>query len=96
MDTITAEEYKEGLWNSRDEKILIQGVADCVLVGQKSGVLIDFKTDRLKEATDYITRYSKQLYYYRNSLEKILGIPISECYLWSFYLGKAIPVVFGQ
>ena len=96
LDTITAEEYKEGLWNSRDEKILIQGVADCVLVGQKSGVLIDFKTDRLEEATDYITRYSKQLYYYRNSLEKILGIPISECYLWSFYLGKAIPVVFGQ
>jgi len=64
-----------------------------VLVGQNYGVLIDFKTDRLKETEDFITRYRKQLYYYRNSLEKILGIPIIECYLWSFYLGKAIPVV---
>ena len=96
LDTITAEEYKEGLWNSREEKILIQGVADCVLVREKNGVLIDFKTDRLKETEDFITRYKKQLFYYKNSLEKILGIPIIECYLWSFYLGKAIPVDLSQ
>ena len=94
LDTITAGEYKKDLVSSQDEQILIQGIADCVLVGSDSAVLIDFKTDRLKESADFTERYSKQLFYYRNSLQKILDKPIDECYLWSFYLGKAIPVIF--
>ena len=95
LDTITAGEYRKELISSCNEEILIQGVADCILVGRDSAVLIDFKTDRLEETDDFTARYSKQLYYYKNSLERILDKPITECYLWSFYLGKAIPVVLA-
>ena len=94
LDTIDAEEYEEKLWKANKEKILLQGVADCVLMLEDHAVLIDFKTDRLQNEDDFSNRYRKQLYYYRNSLQRILDKPITECYLWSFYLGKAIPVDF--
>ena len=95
LDTISAGEYEEGLWNDMDEQILIQGVADCIITGHDHAVIIDFKTDRIRDPEEFKVRYSRQLYYYRNSLQKILSVPITECYLWSFFLGEAIPVEFG-
>ena len=92
LDSIPASEFAESSGDAVQEEILLQGVADCILIERDHAVLIDFKTDRVKDPSVLKERYSQQIFLYRRSLEKMLDVPITECYLWSFYLGTAVPV----
>ncbi|MBQ8996217.1 MAG: UvrD-helicase domain-containing protein, partial [Oscillospiraceae bacterium] len=49
LDFVPAREYKDGLKSAGDEQILLQGIADCVLIQEDQAILIDFKTDRVKD-----------------------------------------------
>ena len=92
LDSIPASEFAEAPGDASQEEILLQGVADCILLEQDHAVLIDFKTDRVKDPSVLKERYGMQIFLYRRSLEKMLNVPITECYLWSFYLGTEVAV----
>lgn len=72
-----------------DEQILVQGIADCVFEEKNELVLVDYKTDYVKNENELLSRYKKQLDFYKTALVKTLGKPVKEAYLYSFELGKA-------
>ncbi len=72
------------------EKILVNGMIDCFFTEADGCVLVDYKTDRVSEEKELIERYQIQLKLYREALERALGMPVKEVYIYSFALGRAI------
>ncbi|MFP4697913.1 MAG: helicase-exonuclease AddAB subunit AddA [Eubacteriales bacterium] len=75
-----------------DELVLIQGVIDCFFEGEEGIVLVDYKTDYVKERQEQIliNRYNKQLQYYQKAIEQITGKTVKEKIIYSFSLNKEI------
>lgn len=78
--------------NLKDEKIVIQGIADCVFVENGKVVLVDYKTDRVSSVAKLTELYKNQLTVYKRAIEKSLEIPVKEVLLYSFHLGREIQV----
>ena len=76
----------------RSAMVVLQGVADCVLESDEGLTLIDFKTDRVKEAEELIRRYGQQLRLYRRALLECFGKPVTETVIYSTVLAQAIVV----
>ena len=84
--------YNEIFENSNiDDKIIIQGVADLILIG-KENILIDYKTSNIRDEKEYQKRYGLQLKIYKIALQKALDITINKIYIYSFVLDKLIPL----
>ena len=69
---------------------IAQGVIDLCFLEDGGWVLVDFKTDRVKDERELYERYARQLSYYRQALEKATRYPVKECALFSLTLGKAV------
>ena len=80
------EEYPE------QEKILVQGIIDAYFEEDGALVIVDYKTDWAPDGQGQllVERYRKQLWYYREALERLTGKPVKKMYLYSFSLGKAL------
>lgn len=85
---IPAKELPVGV--SSEEMVLIQGVVDAYMECEKEVVLIDYKTDYVARNGEekFVEQYKMQIKYYNKALEQITGKPVTEKYLYSFYLGK--------
>lgn len=79
-----------------DDTVVLQGIADCVIIEGGTATIIDYKTDFVKVESELVERYGMQLAIYRGAIEKLLGIPIKECLIYSFCLGKEIRVETEQ
>ncbi len=79
--------------NWGDEKTVLQGMADCVFIEQDGAVIIDYKTDKVGSADQLTGLYRPQLELYALVLADYLGVPVRECWLYSFALGEAVRVV---
>ncbi|MBS5510760.1 MAG: helicase-exonuclease AddAB subunit AddA [Clostridium sp.] len=77
-----------------DELILLQGIIDAWFEEDDGLVLVDYKTDRMKEGGEPILldRYRIQLKYYAKALAKITGKKVKEAVIYSLALQKEIPV----
>lgn len=75
-------------WN-QGEQILVQGIIDAFWEEADGLVLVDYKTDHVKEGQELIDRYQRQMHYYSQALERAYGKKVKECYLYSFALGKS-------
>lgn len=75
-----------------DELILIQGIIDVFFEEDGELVLLDYKSDRVKDERQLIDRYRIQLTYYKKALEQILSKRVKEMVIYSLYLGKEIRV----
>lgn len=71
---------------------LLIGIMDLVFEDEKGIVLVDYKTDRNVTPEELRERYSEQLRLYAAALGLLTGRPVAECCLYSFTLGKTIPV----
>ena len=67
----------------KDEFVVVQGVADLVVLMPKEIWLVDFKTDKVsvKELREKIEFYAPQLKLYARALEKIYSRPVTNCWL---------------
>ena len=75
------------------EEVLLQGVVDCWFVEEDGTVtVLDFKTDRVSEATveQRAKEYRPQLEAYSRALSQALERPVGRCTLWFFSLGEEI------
>ena len=72
------------------EATMLQGVADCIVLERQGALLIDYKTDRVKEPQELARRYRTQLLLYRGMLGAALGVPVHAAALWSFALDCAV------
>ncbi len=72
-----------------DAQVLVQGIADLVLVYPDHLELLDYKTDRRKAESDFLRAYRAQLNLYAIAIEKRFA-PKKVTYkgIYSFALGK--------
>lgn len=73
-----------------EERVVVQGVADCVFEEEDGLVILDFKTDRVKSMEELLDLYADQLRIYAEALAESYGKPAKECVLYSFRLGASI------
>ena len=52
--------------------------------------MLDYKTDRVREASELVERYHTQLDYYAEALHKLTGKPVKEKVIYSFALHEEI------
>ena len=72
----------------KDDKIIVQGIADCVIENKNEIIIIDYKTDKIKTLTTLYDRYYEQLSIYQQALSKIFNKPSNTAILYSFHLNK--------
>lgn len=77
------------------ETILVQGVIDACFEEDGGLVIIDYKTDYVKDEAVLIERYKNQLEYYGRAAMRLMNRPVKEKYIYSFALNKAILVSNG-
>lgn len=82
--TLSVEAAKEG--------IMVQGAVDLCFEEEDGIVILDFKTDRVKDPEELKNAYKEQLAIYALACEKIFERPVKQKILYSFALGKAIEV----
>lgn len=76
----------------KSEKILLQGIADCIFIEDDEIVIVDYKTDYVKNEIEISERYSSQLNLYKKALSETLNKKTKQCLIYSFYLEKEIVV----
>ena len=76
--------------DSYDDEIMVQGIIDLYFENDDGLIVVDYKSDRLHNEEEFKTRYSKQLEYYKNALQKITGKKVLKTYIYSFMLEKEI------
>ena len=84
--------YPELTGEAAEEKIVVQGIADCVFVEDGELVIVDYKTDTGVAAEALLDRYSAQLEIYREALSQALGMPVKETLLYSFFMNSTVKV----
>ncbi len=74
------------------EKVLVQGIVDCAFEEDGKLVVVDYKTDHVSDPDRLTDLYRDQLLTYCTALSRCTGMEVKEAYLFSFALGKEIPV----
>ncbi|MBR6543390.1 MAG: PD-(D/E)XK nuclease family protein, partial [Anaerotignum sp.] len=74
------------------DTILVNGIIDCYFIENNEVILLDYKSDRIYDEEELKERYKIQLQLYRTALERALGLPVREMYLYSLAMGKGIPM----
>ncbi len=89
---ISAGEIFKDLGSGTEDKILVQGVIDCIIDEGDGFVIIDYKTDTIgtETAEEILNRYRGQLDLYSTAVEKIFQKPVKERYLYLFAAGKEV------
>ena len=81
------------LFEGTNEPILVQGVIDIYYISKDDKlVLVDYKTDYVKEEKELIERYKSQLDLYKRALEKALNRKVDKECIYSTYLNKCIEI----
>ncbi|MBO1002959.1 helicase-exonuclease AddAB subunit AddA [Pseudogracilibacillus auburnensis] len=89
--TLEASEVYPNWSSETNEKVLLQGVIDCIIYTDKGAIILDYKTDKITDEmiTDELitklkARYKIQINLYKQALEDILQQKVSESYLYFF------------
>ena len=72
------------------EKVILQGIIDAFIMEEEGIILVDYKTDRVKDGEELRNRYQKQIDLYSEALEQILGKKVQRRVLYSFSLGEEV------
>ncbi len=75
--------------------ILIQGIIDCYFYEEDEVVIIDYKTDEIKNEDDLqstIKEYRPQILSYKEAVEKITSKKVKACYLYLFDVSRAVEI----
>ena len=75
-----------------EDEVLLQGIVDAFIVEDDGIILVDYKTDRVREGEELRERYRKQIMLYSDALEAILGKRVKRRVLYSFYLAKEVEI----
>ena len=88
----------ERIWADADpdtfdesEEVLTQGIIDVFWTEADGIVLLDYKTDRVTQADELVSRYKVQLDLYREALNRRFpDLKVKETWIYSFWLNEAI------
>jgi len=74
------------------EKVLIQGIADCLIFEPEGITIVDYKTDYAEEESLLITRYFDQLRIYKDAIGKAFSRPVRQCLLYALHMEREIEI----
>lgn len=74
------------------EKILVQGIIDVYFEEEDGLVVLDYKTDQVKNGKELAEKYHAQLEYYAQALSQLTGKCVKEKIIYSFTLKEEINV----
>ena len=75
-----------------DEKIILQGAVDLAFVEDDELVIVDYKTDNVKDISHLYDMYHKQLEIYKDAMEQCTDYKVKECLIYSIKLSQYIKV----
>lgn len=87
---VDAQEIYPG--EAEGEAILIQGIIDVYFEEDGELVVLDYKTDKVKNAEELKEKYHSQLEYYAQAMEQLLKKRVKEKIIYSFALKQEIQV----
>ena len=73
-----------------EELLIVQGIIDVYFEEKEGIVVVDYKTDRVKNSEELVSRYAKQLHYYAEVLERLTGKQVKEKIIYSFALKEEV------
>lgn len=87
-------DYKTSIPKNKSEKMILQGVIDCFFIEDGEAVLIDYKTDKIRNGDTSAVKenYTMQLDLYTKAIQDITGLRVKERYLYLFDIDKEIQV----
>ena len=91
LDIRTLHSRRSGFDHTRTLK-LPQGIADVVLVFDDHAEILDYKTDKSRNATYYIESYAAQLRLYRRAFALRLPVPVTKLTIYSFAMQDEIDI----
>ena len=74
-----------------DRKQIVDGEVDLVFIEDGALVIVDYKTDRVKE-TEELRRHKPQLDLYEQAMTQVFGLPVKEKIIFSVTLNDYITV----
>ena len=77
---------------SCDEKIILQGAVDLAFVEDDELVIVDYKTDNIKDASMLYDMYHNQLEIYKDAMQRCTDYKVKECLIYSIKHEKYIKV----
>lgn len=81
---IPAEMVTEKAENAlHDETVILQGAVDLAFVEDGKLVIVDYKTDRVRDPEHLRDMYATQLMLYKEALTRCFGYPVKECTIYS-------------
>ena len=90
MAGIPASELIKG--QSSDELQILQGIIDAYFEEDGDIILVDYKTDRLREESGFRERYAMQLKLYARALNQLTKKTVRQSIIYSTFLKKEIVV----
>lgn len=89
---LPAHKFDPTLPEGTEDRMIVQGIADCVFEENGELIIVDYKTDRVATGEELSLRYHKQLEVYRQALTDTLGLPVKQSLLYSFHLDKTVEI----
>ena len=78
--------------SNSDEEIVVQGIADCIVKKGNEYLIIDYKSDLVRDMSVLKDRYSGQLSLYKRAISELFESERVKCIIYSFTLGDYIEV----
>ena len=78
--------------NVKNEKVIVQGVIDGLVINGQNCEIVDYKTDRVDTLEELCERYKGQMTVYKKAAEECFGLQNVTVTLYSFHLSKEISI----
>ena len=78
--------------NSADTRVVMQGAVDLIFKEDNELVVVDYKTDRVRDISRLKELYAKQLNLYKLAVEEFTDYKVKECIIYSIHLNDYISV----
>lgn len=75
-----------------DESVILQGAVDLAFVENGGLVIVDYKTDRVRDPAELKDMYETQLMLYKEAMIRCLCLPVRECVIYSVRHSTEVPV----
>ena len=76
----------------RDTEVILQGAVDLAFVENGELVIVDYKTDNVKDVYELYDRYHSQLELYKDAMEQCTDYKVKECLIYSIRHSEYITV----
>ena len=87
---VNASLINEDISDDGSDEIILQGAVDLAFIEDGELVIVDYKTDRVKDVNELYGVYHNQLKIYRDAMEQSTDYKVKECLIYSVHLSDYI------